>query len=84
MSIIVRQRRSRAAHAWGIDFDAVPKDLDRVIDAALDRGAEVLWEDAGHRAPMQVTADGVQRLKACPCPCKRRPTGWTPTTTFCF
>jgi hypothetical protein len=36
--------------------------LDRVIDAALDRGAEVLWEDAGHRAPMQVTADGVEKL----------------------
>jgi hypothetical protein len=29
--------------------------LDRMIDAALDRGAEVLWVDAGHRAPMQVS-----------------------------
>jgi hypothetical protein len=26
--------------------------LDRIIGAALDRGAEVLWDDAGHRAPI--------------------------------
>jgi AcrR family transcriptional regulator len=35
---------------------------DRMIDAALDCVAEVLWQDAGHRAPMQVTADGVEKL----------------------
>jgi len=46
----------------GINFDAGPKDLDRMIDAALDCVAEVLWSDAGHRAPMQVTADGVEKL----------------------
>jgi hypothetical protein len=40
-----------------VDSDAVPKDLDRIIDAALDRRAEVLWDDAGHRAPMQIAAD---------------------------
>ena len=45
-----------------VDSDAVPKDLDRMIDAALDRGAEVLWDDAGHRAAMQVTADRVEEL----------------------
>src|SRR5258706_12118586 len=33
-----------------------------MIDAALDCVAEVLWSDAGHRAPMQVTADGVEKL----------------------
>src|ERR1700724_1696966 len=33
-----------------------------MIDAALDLGAEVLGEDAGHCAPMQVTADGVEKL----------------------
>src|SRR6266849_1921125 len=33
-----------------------------MIDAALDCVAEVLWQDAGHRAPMQVTADGVEKL----------------------
>jgi hypothetical protein len=33
-----------------------------MIDAALDRGAEVLWDDAGHRAAMQVTADRVEKL----------------------
>jgi hypothetical protein len=45
-----------------VNSDTVPKDLDRIIDAALDRDAEVLWEDAGHRAPMQVTADRVEKL----------------------
>jgi hypothetical protein len=45
-----------------VDSDAVPKDLDRMIDAALDRGAEVPWDDAGHRAAMQVTADRVEKL----------------------
>src|SRR5882757_4403129 len=34
-----------------------------MIDAALDRGTEVLWQDAGHRSPMQVTADGVEKLR---------------------
>ncbi len=33
-----------------------------MIDAALDCVAEVLWQDAGHRSPMQVTADGVEKL----------------------
>jgi len=33
-----------------------------MIDAALDRGAEVLWNDAGHRAAMQVAADRVEKL----------------------
>src|ERR1700730_19160849 len=33
-----------------------------MIDAALDRGAEAPWDDAGHRAPMQVTADRVEKL----------------------
>ena len=50
-----------------VTSDAVPKDLDRIIDAALDRGAEVLWDDAGHRAPMQVTADRVENVV---------PSGW--------
>ena len=45
-----------------VNSDAVPKDLDRMIDAALDRCAEVLWDDAGHRAPMQVTADRVEEM----------------------
>jgi hypothetical protein len=45
-----------------VNSDTVPKDLDRMIDAALDRGPEVLWHDAGHRAPMQVTADRVEKL----------------------
>src|SRR5712672_2521391 len=45
-----------------VNSDAVPKDLDRMIDAALDRGAEVLWDDAGHRTAMQVTADRVEKL----------------------
>ena len=45
-----------------VNSDAVPKDLDRMIDAALDRGAEVLRDDAGHRAPMEVTADRVEKL----------------------
>ena len=49
---------SRAA----INSDAVPKDLNRMINAALDGDAEVLWQDAGHCAPMQVTADGVDKL----------------------
>src|SRR5258708_20854152 len=34
-----------------------------MIDTALDCVAEVLWQDAGHRAPMQVTADGVEKLR---------------------
>ena len=33
-----------------------------MIDAALQRGAEVLWQDAGHRAPMQITGDRVEKL----------------------
>src|SRR5712672_4124110 len=33
-----------------------------MIDAALDRGAEVLWDDASHRAPMQVATDHVEKL----------------------
>jgi hypothetical protein len=51
-----------SSYTGAIDSDAVPKDLDRMIDAALDRGAEVLWDDAGHRAAMQVTADRVEEL----------------------
>jgi hypothetical protein len=50
---------SRAA----INSDAVPKDLNRMIDATLDGDAEVLWQDAGHRTPMQVTADRVEKLR---------------------
>src|SRR5258708_7209252 len=45
-----------------VNSDAAPKALDRMADAALDRGAEVLWDDAGHRAPMQITADRVEKL----------------------
>lgn len=33
-----------------------------MIDAALDRSAWVLRDDAGHRAPMQFAADRVQKL----------------------
>jgi hypothetical protein len=29
-----------------VNSDAVPKDLDRIIDAALDRCADILWDDA--------------------------------------
>ena len=36
-----------AQYTGAVNSDAVPKDLDRMIDAALDRGAEVLWDDAG-------------------------------------
>ena len=45
-----------------VNFDAVPKDLDRIIDAALDRGMDILWDNARHRAPMQITADQVEKL----------------------
>ncbi len=51
-----------SSYIGAVNSDAVPKDLDRMIDAALDCVAEVLWQDAGHRAPMQVTADGVEKL----------------------
>ena len=53
------QHRSRRA---SVDSDPIPKDLDRMIDAALDRGAEILWDDASHRAPMQVATDHVEKL----------------------
>ena len=51
-----------AQYTGAVNSDAVPKDLDRMIDAALDRGAEVLWDDAGHRTAMQVGADRVEKL----------------------
>src|SRR5712672_1348078 len=51
-----------AQYTGAVNSDAVPKDMDRMIDAALDRGAEVLWDDAGHRTAMQVTADRVEKL----------------------
>jgi len=51
------------SYIGAVNFDSVPKDLDRMIDAALDCVAEVLWQDAGHRSPMQVTADGVEKLR---------------------
>src|ERR1700726_2129050 len=49
---------SRAA----VNSDAVPKDFDRMIDAALDHGTDILWDNAGHRAPVQVPADRVEKL----------------------
>src|ERR1700730_10910298 len=55
----------RSCGGAAVNSDAVPKDLDRMIDAAPDRGAEVLWGDAGHRAPMQVAADRVEKLHGC-------------------
>src|SRR6266446_5502220 len=51
-----------AQYTGAVNSDAVPKDLDRMIDAALDRGAEVLWDDAGHRTAMQVGADRIEKL----------------------
>src|SRR6266478_7460487 len=51
-----------SSHTGAVDSDTVPKDLDRMIDAALDCGAEVLWDDAGHRAALQVAADRVEKL----------------------
>jgi hypothetical protein len=33
-----------------------------MIDGALDRGAEILWDDAGDRAPMQIATDRVEKL----------------------
>src|SRR5260370_5272033 len=34
-----------------------------MMDAALDGEAEVVWQDTGHRGRMQVTADGVEKLR---------------------
>jgi hypothetical protein len=58
---------SRTSRRAAVNSDAVPKDLDRMIDAALDLPAEVLWDDAGHRAPMQVTADRAKKLHGRSC-----------------
>ena len=52
---------TRTSHRAAVNSDAVPKDLDRMIDAALDRGTDILRDDARHRAPMQVTADRVEK-----------------------
>jgi hypothetical protein len=46
-----------------VNSDAVPKDFDRIIiDATLDHGTDILWDNAGHCAAVQVTADRVEKL----------------------